>query len=66
MGQELNHYQFINSQTGNVIAYLSLPIHMKDTQRTEQLEKKRAELAIEHKLFYELIFWQDKDGPSGR
>jgi hypothetical protein len=60
MKQEL-HYEFINSQTGNVIAYLSLPADMDEKQRKEQLEKKRAERAIDNKLFIELIYWQDKD-----
>lgn len=63
MKQALSHYQFVNSQTGNVIAYLSLPAQLKDKELTEQLEKKRAELAIEHKMFYEQIFWQDNDHP---
>ena len=60
MKQEL-HYEFINSQTGNVIAYLSLPADMDEKQWKEQLEKKRAERAIDNKLFIELIYWQDKD-----
>lgn len=63
MERELNHYQFINSQTGNVIAYLSLPMHMDKKQRAEQLENKRTELATLNKLNLELIYWQDKDHP---
>jgi len=63
MKEELNHYQFINSQTGNVIAYLSLPIHMDEKQRNEQLENKRAELATLNKLNLNLIYWQDMDHP---
>jgi hypothetical protein len=58
MKQEL-HYEFINSQTGNVIAYLSLPADMDEKQRKEQLEKKRVERAIDNKLFIALIYWQD-------
>jgi hypothetical protein len=62
MGMEKElHYEFINSETGNVIAYLSLPADMDEKQRKEQLEKKRAERAIDNKLFIELIYWQDKD-----
>gem|GEM_PF-1301052 len=60
MEKEL-HYEFSNSQTGNVIAYLSLPADMDEKERTEQLEKKRAERAIENKLYIELIYWQDKE-----
>ena len=62
MGMEKElHYEFINSETGNVIAYLSLPADMDEKQRKEQLEKKRAERAIDNKLFIELIYWQEKD-----
>jgi len=60
MEKEL-HYEFVNSQTGNVIAYLSLPADMDEKERTEQLEKKRAERAIENKLYIELIYWQEKE-----
>lgn len=38
MRHDLIHYQFINSQTGNVIAYLSLPSHMDKKQLAQQLE----------------------------
>jgi len=62
MGMEKElHYEFINSETGNVIAYLSLPADMDEKERTEQLEKKRAERAIENKLYIELIYWQEKE-----
>ncbi|MFA6083517.1 hypothetical protein [Mucilaginibacter sp.] len=63
MGQELNHYQFINSQTGNVIGYLSLPAFMDENQRKVQLESKKATLAIIHSMNLSLIYWQDKDHP---
>ncbi|RKR82835.1 hypothetical protein BDD43_3025 [Mucilaginibacter gracilis] len=63
MGQDLIHYQFINSQTGNVIAYLSLPSHMDKKQLAQQLEIKRAELATSNRLNLNLIYWQDKDNP---
>jgi hypothetical protein len=65
MNKKLNNYQFVNSQTGNIIAYLSLPVDVDGDQLTELLKKRRAELAIEHKLFYEVIFWQDKNHPIG-
>ena len=32
MKQEL-HYEFINSQTGNVITYLSLPAYLGENER---------------------------------
>ena len=57
------YYEFVNSQTGNVIAYLRLPASMDEDDRQAKLEKKRAELAIANGLFVELIFWQDHDHP---
>ncbi len=63
MERELNHYQFINSQTGNVIGYLSLPVFMDKKQRTEQLEYKKIRLAVAHQINLALIYWQDKDHP---
>lgn len=61
MKKTVNHYEFINSQTGNIIAYLSISIDMNEKERSEQLEKKKAELAISNKLFIDLIYWQEKD-----
>ena len=63
MTQVLNHYQFINSQTGNVIGYLSLPAFMDENQRKKKLEGKKAILAIAHQINQSLIYWQDKDNP---
>ncbi|MCO5948595.1 hypothetical protein [Mucilaginibacter flavidus] len=60
MKNALKHYEFINSQTGNIIAYLSLLVDMDEKKRTEQLEKKKAELATFDKLFIGLIYWQEK------
>jgi Mg2+/citrate symporter len=53
------HYEFINSQTGNVIASLSLQTILGKKERTRKLEEKKTELATTHKL--KLIYWQDKD-----
>ena len=61
MEQELNHYEFINSQTGNIIAYLSLPADMDEKEQAAQLEKKIMELAIKHNLYFDLIYWQLHD-----
>jgi hypothetical protein len=54
------HYQFINCDTGNVIAYLSLPADLDEKGQAKQLENKKAEVAISHKLSMELIYWQDQ------
>ena len=63
MEQILSHYEFINAQTGNVIAYLSITADMDNLARNKNLEKKKAELAIDNKLDMLLLYWQDKDHP---
>lgn len=51
-------YQFINSQTGNVIGYLSVSAILNEKDLRKQLEIKRAELATGNGLYVDLIFWQ--------
>ena len=63
MEQELNHYQFINTQTGNVIAYRSVLTDLGKQEQTKILEKKRAEVATSNELSLDLVFWQDQDHP---
>jgi hypothetical protein len=58
MEQQLDHYEFINSQTGNVICYLTVPTNISERELNTQLEKKRAELAVRNSLFVGLIYWQ--------
>ena len=58
MEQELNQYVFINSQTGNVIAYLSLSPDLDEQERTKKLEWQKATVATCYKLDVELIYWQ--------
>ena len=62
MEKEL-HYEFINSQTGNVIAYLSLRSILGKKEQTGKLEEKKAEVATANKLNIALIYWQDKNHP---
>ncbi|HEY4324717.1 MAG TPA: hypothetical protein VGN20_12050 [Mucilaginibacter sp.] len=59
MTTKLIQYEFINSQTSNVIGYHSLPEDLDKKALQEELEKKRAELAITNTLFVGLIYWQD-------
>ena len=61
MDPEVNHYEFINSQTGNVIAYISFPANMDEREITRLLERKKTELAIINMLYIDLIYWQDHD-----
>nr|WP_294791417.1 hypothetical protein [uncultured Mucilaginibacter sp.] len=59
------HFEFINSQTGNTIAYLSIPASLTKEQQLQKLEQKRASLATEHKLRIDLVYWQDKSAAIG-
>ena len=61
MVRESKHYELINSQTGNAIAYFSLPGNTELKQEAEILEKKRAELAAANKLYIDLVYWQERN-----
>jgi hypothetical protein len=61
MKEDLIHYEFVNAETNNVIAYVSLSASMPEEERLEELEKKRSELAMTNGLFVEAIYWQDHD-----
>lgn len=58
MERQIKHYEFINSQTDHVIAYYSLPVDIPKDELQQHLEKKRAEFAIAHQLYTELIYWR--------
>ncbi|WP_394772446.1 hypothetical protein [Mucilaginibacter sp.] len=60
MEKEFICYEFVNSQTGNVIAYLSLKAGLSKEDQHQQLEKKKASLAISNKIYIALIFWQEQ------
>jgi hypothetical protein len=62
---EKKHFEFINSQTGNTIAYLSIPASLDKEEQLRKLEEKRASLATAHKLRLDLIYWQDKNSAIG-
>jgi hypothetical protein len=61
MEEQLKHYEFINSQTGNILSYLSLPANLDAKELKLFLERRQQELASLHKLFIELIYWQDHE-----
>lgn len=58
MDDDKKHYHFINSQTGYVIAYLSIPLDTHPQTLAEMLEKRKKELAIEHGIYVETIYWE--------
>lgn len=62
---EIKQFEFINSQTSNTIAYLSVPALLSKEEQTQMLEEKRASLATEHKLRVDLVYWQDKSNAIG-
>ena len=57
------HYEFINVQTGNVIAHLSLPTALHTGDHLTRLEEKMVMLATSHKLGLDKIYWQDSANP---
>lgn len=61
MEQQLNNYEFINSETGNIIAYLSLPATLIGHELKAMLDRRKAELAVNYRLFIERIYWQQHD-----
>ncbi len=58
MEQQSDHYEFINSLTGNVICYLTVSGDTSERERSTKLEQKRAELAVKNNLYVDLIYWQ--------
>lgn len=60
MEQPVIHYEFINSQTENVMGYLSLPADMEKNMQIEQLKKKQAEIAISNNLNISRIYWNEQ------
>ncbi|MDB4926863.1 hypothetical protein [Mucilaginibacter sp.] len=56
------HYKFINSKTGNVIYHYTIKgDHSEDDVKTE-LEKVKAEVATENKMFLDTIYWEEDKG----
>jgi len=60
MESDKKQYHFINNQTGNKIAYLSIPADTQLDTLNEMLDKRRKELATEHGIFFETIYWEEE------
>lgn len=58
MEEDKKYYQFVNGQTGNVIAYLSVAISISPDAMNEILDQRRKELATEHGIYFETIYWE--------
>ncbi len=52
-------YKFINSQTGYAIFYYTLKEELSPDQTKAELEKIRAQVAIQNGLFMNIIFWEE-------
>lgn len=61
MKQGKKNYQFINSQTDNVIGYFSAPDGEAESTILKRLEKKRHEIAVKIGVYIEKIYWRKQD-----
>ncbi|MFA6085316.1 hypothetical protein [Mucilaginibacter sp.] len=61
------HYKFINSRTGYVIFYHSLNACLSADEVKAELEKIKAQVAIQNRIYQETIYWEeikDDETPS--
>lgn len=58
MEKPLIQYEFINSQTGNVVGYLSIEVNIDQHERDERLKQKQTEIAIANKIYIALVYWR--------
>lgn len=54
-------FEFVNSLTGNIIAYLTLSKTLNKEEVARLLAAKKTELAVLHQLNIALIYWQDHE-----
>lgn len=62
MKTDKKHYKFINSQTGNAIFYHSLDAELKNEEIKAELDKIKAQVAIQNGLFLDIIYWEEEKG----
>ena len=62
MKTDCKHYKFINSQTGNTIYYHSVEGKLKEAEIREELEKIKAQVAIQNSLYLDIIYWEEIKG----
>ena len=53
------HYKFINSKTGYTIFYHTLSGSLDADKAKEELEKVKAQVAIENKIFADTLYWEE-------
>ena len=60
------HYKFINSETGYVIFYHSLNCDLNEAEIKAELEKVKAQVAINNRIFLGTVYWEEiKDEDEG-
>jgi hypothetical protein len=63
MKADNKHFKFINSQTGNAIYYYAIDSTLKEDEAKAELDKVKAQVAIQNHMFLDIIYWQEiKDG----
>ena len=59
------HYKFINSKTGYAIYYYSLHDDLGPEKTKEELEKIKAQVAIQNGIYVGTVFWEEIKEQSG-
>mgnify|MGYP001552125779 CR=1 FL=1 len=59
MKADKKHYKFINSETGNAIFYHSLEASLGEDKIKAELEKMKAQVAIQNGLYIDIIYWEE-------
>ena len=53
------HYKFINSATGYAIYYYSISDDLETEKIKEELEKVRAQVAIQNGIYLDTVYWEE-------
>jgi len=59
MNTAAKHYKCINSKTGYAISYASLSADMSPEKVKEELDRKRAQVAIKNGIYQETVYWEE-------
>ncbi|NCD71310.1 hypothetical protein [Mucilaginibacter agri] len=63
--ENIKHYKFINSKTGNAIYYYSSSSTASAAELKQELEKIRDKVASENGVFMETVYWEEiSEGPK--
>lgn len=54
------HFKFINSKTGYVIYHHTLKTTLNEVEVKTELEKIKAEVATQNKVFLDTIYWEEE------